>query len=121
MRRLLKLAAMAGLTAFSFSSSAAIAFEKVNSKSEFMQIVNGKDLRLTGIRINLTADGAIVGRAFGTPVTGSWNWQDSYFCRTLYWGTRDLGQNCQEVSINGDRIRFQSDRGAGRYADLNLR
>ena len=100
---------------------AAFAFEKVANRTDFMQIVQGKDLRLTGIRLNVTPNGEIVGRAFGAKVSGEWQWQGEFFCRTLYWGTRDLGQNCQEVSVQGDKIRFQSDRGAGRYADLTLR
>lgn len=100
---------------------AAYAFEKVANKTEFMEIIEGKDLRLTGIRLNVTPAGEIVGRAFGTQVRGSWQWQGNFFCRTLFWGKRDLGQNCQEVSVQGDTIRFQSDRGAGRYADLTMR
>jgi hypothetical protein len=100
---------------------AAVAFEKVSNKSDFMNIVEGKDLRLTGIKLNVMSDGEIVGRAFGAEVSGEWQWQGEYFCRTLYWGKRDLGQNCQEVSVQGDKIRFKSDRGAGRYADLTLR
>ena len=63
----------------------------------------------------------IEGRAFGTPVSGAWNWSDGYFCRDLYYGERDLGSNCQQVAIRDNTIRFTSDFGNGDYADLRLR
>ena len=54
-------------------------------------------------------------------VRGAWNWQNGYFCRNLYWGSREIGTNCQEVKISGDLVRFTSDLGEGNYADLMLR
>ncbi len=43
------------------------------------------------------------------------------FCRDLFWGARDLGYNCQQVDVNGSRIRFTSDRGRGDSAVFRLR
>lgn len=101
--------------------SSAQAFEKVTSREDFLQIVSGKDLRLTGIKVNVLPGGQIKGRAFGVGVRGQWQWRDGYFCRSLYWGKRDLGPNCQEVKVSGETIRFTSDRGTGQFADLNIR
>jgi hypothetical protein len=61
------------------------------------------------------------GRAFGTPVTGAWDWNNGYFCRDLFFGEDDLGFNCQLVQVNGETLRFTSDQGQGIYADLTLR
>jgi len=99
----------------------ALAFEKIKSKSEFMKVVQGKDLTILGISVNVQPNGAIGGKAYGRPVKGEWNWRDGYFCRDLFWGEMDLGPNCQEVRVNGNTIRFQSDKGTGRYADLRIR
>ena len=101
--------------------SAAFAFEKVESREQFVQLVQGKELRLTGIKVNVTPAGQITGRAYGVGVRGEWQWRDGFFCRSLFWGKRDLGPNCQEVTVNGSTIRFTSDRGAGQFADLAIR
>lgn len=100
---------------------AAEAFEKVSSKSEFVQLVQGKKLSLTGIKLDVTPAGNIKGKAYGYPVTGEWQWRGGYFCRSLYWGEKDLGPNCQQVETKAGKIRFTSDRGAGRSAVLSLR
>ena len=74
-----------------------------------------------GIKVTVTPDGHINGKAYGRPVKGKWKWSDGYFCRDLSWGKMDLGPNCQEVRVNGKTVRFQSDRGTGRFADLRMR
>jgi hypothetical protein len=96
-------------------------FRAVQSLDRFVALTNGRDLRRFGIRVQVTPDGQIEGRAFGSPVTGAWTWDSGYFCRDLYWGGDDLGYNCQLVEENGDTLRFTSDRGAGMFADLTLR
>jgi len=53
-------------------------------------------------------------------VRGAWKWSGDYFCRNLYWGSMELGSNCQAVRRNGGTLRFISDQGAGRQADLYL-
>ena len=100
---------------------AAQAFEKIVSREKFVEVVEGKDLKLMGITVTVTPDGGIKGRAFGAPVSGQWQWRGGFFCRSLFWGERDLGPNCQEVRVEGDKIRFTSDKGSGQYAVLNIR
>ena len=107
-----------------FATPGAIAAEPlsvVSSRDSFVSLVQGKELRRFGIRLTVTPDGAIQGRAFGTPVTGQWAWDNGYFCRDLFWGDDDLGFNCQLVQAHGETLRFTSDQGQGIYADLTLR
>lgn len=119
MRRLF---ALATLLAASFAAPvAAEDFEVVSSRDSFLSLITGRELTRVGIRLEVTPDGQIIGRAFGTPVTGAWNWNGGYFCRDLYFGDEDLGPNCQQVAIRGQTLRFTSDRGAGQFADLRLR
>jgi hypothetical protein len=73
------------------------------------------------VRLVVRADGGLTGRAFGRAVTGSWTWEDGYFCRTITAGSRVLPRNCQTVARDGDTLRFTADRGAGDTADLRLR
>ncbi|MFY0693332.1 MAG: dihydrodipicolinate reductase [Paracoccaceae bacterium] len=111
----------ATVTMFSAPAFAEAVFNPVKTESQFVEIVEGKDLTLFGISLSVSPEGKIAGRAFGRSVTGAWTWKDGFFCRDLYWGQRDLGPNCQEVRVNGKKIRFTSDRGEGRFADLTLR
>lgn len=96
-------------------------FRTITDRNSFLSVVEGRDLTRLGIRLNVSPDGEIRGRAFGRDVTGAWRWDGGYFCRDLYYGETELGPNCQQVKINGDTVRFISDKGSGIYADLNLR
>jgi len=101
--------------------ASADAFRVVQERDSFLQLVTGRKLTRLGISLDVTRAGQIKGRAFGKPVTGQWRWENGFFCRSLYHGKRDLGPNCQQVKINGNTLRFTSDRGSGVYADLVLR
>ncbi len=49
------------------------------------------------------------------------NWIGRFFCRTLLWGARELKYNCQQVTFDGNRLRFISDKGKGQSASFALR
>ena len=101
-------------------ASAAEAFERVDEKALFLELVKERDLKRFAINLQVTEEGQITGKAFGMNVTGAWEWKDGYFCRDLYVGGDELGANCQMVEIRRDKMRFTSDRGEGIYADFRL-
>lgn len=101
-------------------TSADAGFQRVEDRDSFVRLVNQGSLKRFGITLKVVPDGRIVGRAFGRDVTGVWDWRDGYFCRDMNWGSRALGPNCQEVRVSGSVVRFTSDEGAGRFADLKL-
>jgi hypothetical protein len=119
--------ALPGVLAGSFFSLAlaepatAEEFRVIDSADQFVSRISGRELRRLGIRLTVSPEGQIEGRAFGAPVTGEWTWQGGYFCRDLFWNDTDLGYNCQLVQENGETLRFTSDQGSGMYADLTLR
>ncbi|SLN19578.1 hypothetical protein PEL8287_00802 [Roseovarius litorisediminis] len=96
-------------------------FAQIKNRDAFVSLVDGRKLTRLGIHLDVMPDGRIEGRAFGRDVSGAWQWKSGYFCRDLYWGSRDLGPNCQAVEIQGKTLRFISDRGQGDHADLILR
>jgi hypothetical protein len=96
-------------------------FAKIDNENGFHSVIQGKALHYPGIKLRVEETGEIMGRALGRVVTGDWVWQSGYFCRNLKWGPRDLGYNCQEVRVNDNKLRFTSDRGAGRSAVLSIR
>ena len=93
---------------------------KLKTFDEFVAFVQGKTLTRPLIKLRVSTDGRIEGRGARWDVEGTWRWNNGYFCRDLYWGGDALGYNCQEVRANGNRIRFTSDRGAGRSAEFRL-
>lgn len=94
---------------------------KVEDQEDFVELIAGKTLTRPLIKLTVSPDGRIEGRGLRWDVKGSWSWQNGYFCRDLFWGGDALGYNCQEVRMNGVRIQFTSDRGAGDSATFRLR
>ena len=109
------------------SGGAALAFERVEDRSDFINTVRGKELLITrpfflrsAIKLEVSSDGEITGRAMSQPVKVDWRWENGLFCRDLFWGERNLGPNCQVVEVLGDRIRFTADYGRGKSADFRI-
>ena len=95
----------------------------IKDREIFVEYMDGRTLtiRLYGLRLDVTADGEINGKALGREVLGTWSWEDGYFCREMVWGTRPIEYNCQLVEASGNTMRFTTDRGDGNYADFRLR
>ena len=106
---------------FLHAQSATAEFLIVSQRDEFLKIINGKQLERPLIKLQVSDIGQISGRALAIGVRGTWSWQKGYFCRDLFWGKKELGYNCQQVSFRGDKIRFTSDEGEGDYADFTLK
>ena len=104
--------------------AAAEGFRQVASRDEFVGLVKDRELRLGRFNVWLSVlpDGAIKGSALGWGITGSWNWQEGYFCREMDWSGYAVPFNCQLVEAHGsDRLRFTVDRGAGDSASFRRR
>ena len=105
------------------SSAAAQSYQPVTDKQAFLQLLGEKRLsnRLYGVNLRVTADGAINGTGAGWDVTGTWSWQDGFFCREMTWGGDPIPYNCQLVEFNGQDMRFTTDQGSGDSASFRLR
>ena len=103
--------------------ASAESFVPVSDQTMFLSLVDGKELRnqLYGIRLNVLGNGSIRGGAIGWDISGSWNWQNGYFCREMEWGGDPIPYNCQLVEVrNGNILRFTVDQGAGKSASFRL-
>lgn len=96
-------------------------YARIDDEVQFRAVITGKTLTRPLIRLTVSPSGTISGTGASWDVTGRWSWQDGYFCRDLNWGGDDLGYNCQEVRVSGERIRFTSDRGKGESAEFRLK
>ncbi len=99
-------------------------FAPVTDRAEFLSAMEGRDLHmgLFSLVLNLTPDGAIDGSALGWAITGTWDWQDGYFCREMDWSGMEIVYDCQLVEVrDGKRMRFTERRGEGDSASFDLR
>jgi hypothetical protein len=114
----------AALLALVALPASAEGFARISDRSDFVNTVEGKELRLGmfGISLKVEEDGEIRGSALGWDVTGTWEWQDGYFCREMDWSGYPIPKNCQLVETkDGEEIRFTVDRGTGDSASFKLR
>lgn len=112
------LAAMIALPAYAND------FAKVSDKSEFLKLVDGRDLRIGmfNLTLRLNKNGTINGSALGWDITGSWDWKDGYFCREMDWSGKAIDYNCQLVEARGtEKLRFTVDKGTGDSASFDIR
>jgi len=96
----------------------------IRDKAAFLSAVQGKELRigLYNLSLQVTPDGKISGSALGWGITGSWAWQDGFFCRDMDWSGYAIPYNCQLVeAVDATRLRFTSDKGQGQSASFRLR
>lgn len=99
-------------------------FSRISDRDAFVGTVSGKELRmgLFGIALTVEPDGEIRGRAMGWDISGTWEWQDGYFCREMDWSGYPIPLNCQLVEARGnEEIRFTVDKGEGDSASFKLR
>ncbi|UWR11116.1 dihydrodipicolinate reductase [Sulfitobacter mediterraneus] len=116
-----RLIALGAATLMALAGPAIADFQKVSSRAEFVALVDGKTLSRPLVRLQVSSDGRISGRGATWDINGRWQWKGGYLCRSLEWGGDDLGYNCQEVRVNGQRMRITSDRGTGDSAEFKLR
>lgn len=113
-------ALLATFLAALMATAASAEFTKINDEGQFKAVVAGKTLKRPLVQLQVSPGGEISGIGVTWEVTGNWTWRDGFFCRDLFWGGSNLGYNCQQVAVNGGRIRFTSDRGTGDHADFRL-
>lgn len=104
--------------------AAANDFQTIKDKDDFLSLIQNRELRITlyNLSLNVLPDGKIKGSALGWDITGSWQWQDGYFCREMDWSGMPIEFNCQLVEANGaERMRFTVDKGTGDSATFKLR
>ena len=102
---------------------AAADYQPITDRDTFLQLLGDKNLsnRLYAVELSVSPDGTIVGTGAGWDVTGTWSWENGYFCREMTWGGDPIPYNCQLVEVDGPDMRFTTDQGAGDSASFRLR
>ena len=104
-------------------ASSAFAKDRIINRAAFLELVLGKTLGIPMflVKLRIYEDGSIQGKGMGKQISGLWEWQTGYFCRTLVWGSVEIGRNCQEITLDSRKLIFTSDRGTGRSARFSLK
>lgn len=104
----------------SASSDVASGERRITTEEEFRRVVvDRKHNASWGYTIN-RKDGSIRGFYKGKFVSGAWSWEGEYYCRDVMIDTRDLGHDCQVVTVSGNKIVYTRKKGSGKTATFEL-
>ena len=84
------------------------------TKQAFLDQVAGRRLIQGDSWVIITPQGTVEGMGPDrNPVSGNWFWQDHFYCRTIHFDGKDLPEDLQSVTVEGDQVSFVHDRGNG--------
>lgn len=101
--------------------SAADEKTRIGTEQEFREIAVDKELVYNNDKGALTVhgDGTITGTYRGKKLTGTWSWEDGYYCRSVKPGKKDTGHDCQIVELSGNSLIFIRKKGTGKKSPPN--
>ena len=91
--------------------SAADSSVRITSEQEFRDQIAGKKLVNKNGYAIVHEDGTLSGEFKNKRLTGTWSWEDQYYCRTVKLGEKDLGHDCQVIEVSGDTMTFKGKKG----------
>ncbi len=110
--------------ALTLAGAAAVAAEnltRIETRPVFVNLVSGRELQRFGVAMSFSPEGAISGVAFGSALTGRWDWEGDYLCRSIDYAHTAIPPDCQVVRSDGGTVSFTGRRGKGSQADYRLR
>jgi alpha-acetolactate decarboxylase len=90
-----------------------IAWDRVTTKEEYLKKGADNYYGDAGGKSIATHDGIIKGIFGGQQLTGTWDWEGEYFCRTSMLGKMDLGSDCIQIDVTEDKMRLVLNKGTG--------
>lgn len=104
MKSMAILAVAASVLCFAATTATA---NDIRKESQFLESVAGKKLESGGTWLIVTPDGKIegVGRN-NVKIKGAWVWNKKFWCRNVVAGQKKFPEDCLEVSIDGNQVKF---------------
>ena len=84
---------------------------RITTEQEFRDQAIGKKLVTKGGHVIVHEDGTLSGEFKKKKITGTWSWEDQYYCRTGKLGGKDIGYDCQVVEVSGSTMIFKGKKG----------
>ena len=102
------------------SDAAVVSKRRIRTEREFLDVVAGRKMtNETGFATN-RKDGTLTGKLDKRQLTGSWSWEDGFFCRIGKLGNHNFGLDCQTVVVSGDSVTFTQEKGKGKKVTYRL-
>ena len=102
------------------ASAAGSGKKKIETEQEFRDVIVGKRLSSKHGHVIVHDDGTMTGEFGSKNLTGTWNWDNRYFCRTAKLGSKKFSLDCQTVTVSGDKVTFQRNKGTGKRNKYRL-
>ena len=106
--------ALLALTAWLSVQSVSAADATIATEQEFREVAVGKKLVSKHGHVIVHDDGTLTGTFGNKELTGTWSWEDEFYCRSAKLGKKDIGDDCQVVEVSGDRLIFVRKKGKGK-------
>lgn len=90
----------------------------VDTEVEFREKIVGKKLTIDGNWVVIKADGTFEGNFSKKPLAGTWDWQESYWCRTLT--THNIPKDCQVYRVTPAGLYVTRAKGKGKSFLYNI-
>ena len=119
---IIAVAALIGALQFvsSFQTASAGDFVRITKLKQFKTSIVGKTLTKPNNRFVVAADGTWGGTASGKKASGTWKWRRGYWCRIGTLGSNLLAEDCQEISVSGNKVRLKRNRGSGEVVQYKI-
>lgn len=97
------------------STSGIQAKDIIDNKSEFIQKIAGK--RISDPKANTwmvaQPNGQIKGKFKGISISGKWNWNGKFWCRSARIGLISLSKECQQITLANKTLVLTRRKGTG--------
>ena len=103
--------------AFAAPTVAQAEFTRIETLEDFKAQVVGRVITFSVGTTLIHADGTTEGSVTQPKVvdyTGTWTWEDGFYCRNLVIDGDETGVTCMQVEVDGQNLRLIRDRGEGR-------
>lgn len=88
-------------------------WDRITTKAEYLEKAADNYYGEAEGKSVATSDGQISGNFAGQTLTGTWEWEDEFFCRKSTLGDMDLGYNCIVIDVTPSKMRLTLDKGTG--------
>lgn len=92
---------------------AVAAVAPITTETEFRQALVGRTIGFEGSTFVINANGTVSGPWDGSGITGTWNWDGSFWCRDIAIGGVSRAPDCQLWTVSGNSATVVRDRGTG--------
>lgn len=93
---------------------------RITSEDEYRTTIVGKRLVWESGSATHHEDGSITGNVGDREMTGTWSWQDGFYCRSIRISNTRVPDDCQILIVSGDELTVIRDGGMGDIATFRI-